>query len=738
MQTFRKGSKKHGTHKHDQPAARRANRANLRRILTTALLATLVISLMWPVGCAPTPAGSSAINAGSNTGSSTNAADKDKTSALDDAPYGPYTAKDGTWAIYWYICGSDIELRQDVRFAATGQILEMMKVTLPDNVTVVIEAAGAEAWHLEGIDAAANTRLVYRGNTLTIVDKQPLSNMGDPQTLADFLAFCNLNYPAENQVVIIYNHGGGSVIGIANDALFNMDCLTLPELGQAIQSRPAASGGYELIGLCACLMSTIDCVAILNGYTRYMHASEEVELGCTWDHTKIFTAIAENPKINGAQLGKVIADGYYQECYDVGYIGYTTATTIDMAYADELLAAYNAMGDELLLGATANGSEFLAEYGRAAYSSENYARIESPTSLVDMVDIGDMVINARELCPKSADAMLKAIDKAVVYHITNPLLPNGKGISFYFPYTKDQRKFDAFMMLDTSPGFKYFYEYAIKGELSFEGQEYLASLKKDPTIEPLPDPSELGLDNRVLIYGNNNYYPGSDGHYLLDLGSDANNVAAVFLEVGVYDRDDQDYWLVGTSHELYGDWESGIFYDKFSGTWGCIDGAYCYVEAVANGEDFTLYRVPVLHNGVQKNLMVIYQWTPPHIDNGTYEILGLITTSSAKSNAIEALYEELKAGDVIEPVFLFNSRYNYKEGVGFVLDDSEVKWNPRASITVTESTRFYRQSMGPGDYMIRFLMIDYSGAVHLSEPGYYHIYPEGVNEDGDIVFSEFQ
>ena len=43
-------------------------------------------------------------------------------------------AEDGSWAIYWYLCGSDLET--DGGFATTD-LEEMLEVQLPENVNVV-------------------------------------------------------------------------------------------------------------------------------------------------------------------------------------------------------------------------------------------------------------------------------------------------------------------------------------------------------------------------------------------------------------------------------------------------------------------------------------------------------------------------------------------------------------------------------------------------------------------------
>ena len=42
----------------------------------------------------------------------------------------------GSWAVYWYLCGSDLE-------SEGGFATELLEVALPENVTVVIETGGA-------------------------------------------------------------------------------------------------------------------------------------------------------------------------------------------------------------------------------------------------------------------------------------------------------------------------------------------------------------------------------------------------------------------------------------------------------------------------------------------------------------------------------------------------------------------------------------------------------------------
>lgn len=53
---------------------------------------------------------------------------------------GPVSSGDGSWAVYWYLCGSDLESGGGF---ATTDLSEMMEVELPENITVVIQTGGA-------------------------------------------------------------------------------------------------------------------------------------------------------------------------------------------------------------------------------------------------------------------------------------------------------------------------------------------------------------------------------------------------------------------------------------------------------------------------------------------------------------------------------------------------------------------------------------------------------------------
>ena len=142
-------------------------------------------------------------------------------------------AEGESWAVYWYLCGSDLESNGGF---ATMDLSEMMEVELPENVNVVIETGGASVWQNDEVDPSKLQRWLYNSEGLQLLEESETANMGDAQTLYEFLDFASTNYPADRVAVTFWNHGGGSVNGAAFDELHGLDSLDLAEMYQAFDA----------------------------------------------------------------------------------------------------------------------------------------------------------------------------------------------------------------------------------------------------------------------------------------------------------------------------------------------------------------------------------------------------------------------------------------------------------------------------------------------------------------------
>ena len=160
-----------------------------------------------------------------------------------------------SWAIYWYLCGSDLESWYG---CAGADLEEMLEVELPENLKVVIQTGGAMQWSREDIKADRIGRWIYDSEGFRLLEELPQANMGQTETLASFLEFCTANHPADHTMVLFWNHGGGSVTGAEFDANYYFDALTLDEFHTAfsqVYDLDVSAPPVDVIGFDACLMA---------------------------------------------------------------------------------------------------------------------------------------------------------------------------------------------------------------------------------------------------------------------------------------------------------------------------------------------------------------------------------------------------------------------------------------------------------------------------------------------------
>ena len=603
-------------------------------------------------------------------------------STPDAAPV--FHAGDGSWAVYWYLCGSDLETNGGF---ATTDLSEMMEVQLPENVNVVIQTGGAAVWQNDQMDPEKLQRWLYNSEGLQLIEEQDTANMGDAQTLYEFLAFANENYPADKVAVTFWNHGGGSVSGAAFDELHGLDSLDLAEMYQAFDAvwpADAEHPALELVGFDTCLMATVDVASTFQNFAKYLVASEEVEPGNGWLYSGWLGALAENTDMDGAALGTAICDTYYQGCEAVGTQDQTTLSVTDLSRLEPLLEAYESFGQEAL-AAAAEDPGFFAELGRAAARSENYGGNTREQGYTNMVDLGHLARQTAWMLP-SAQRVCDALTDCVIYQVGGPYRAEATGLSCYYSYNGDVDDLNGYITVGESTAFKHLYAYELTGELAEDGEEYPSSLD----IGELPERvtlADMDWDGAPLDLDD-------EGTSFLTLGPEANDVlAGIGFSLFYVDEAGDQMLLLGTDNDLTADWENGVFYDNFRGVWGALDGHLVYMELSFEGEDYNLYSVPILLNGEAYNLQVAYDFTAEE-----WSILGAsqgLDESGMASKELRLLAE----GDVITTIW---------KAATFTGDD-DFEMYAAEELTVTADTAFGEAPLFDGSYSMVFEMWDAAG-----------------------------
>ena len=598
---------------------------------------------------------------------------------------------DGSWAVYWYLCGSDLETNHG---CATADLNEMLEVPLPENVNVIIETGGAAQWQNDQVDPSKLQRWLYNSEGLSLIEEQDTANMGDASTLEDFLSFAYDNYPADHIAVTFWNHGGGSVSGAAFDELHDLDSLDLAEMYQAFDAvwpADADDPALDLVGFDTCLMGTVDVASVFRSFAKYLVASEEVEPGNGWLYSGWLGALAQNTGMDGKALGTAICDSYYEGCEAAGTQDQVTLSLTDLSKVGALLDAYETFGQEALAAAAENPG-FFAELGRAAAQSENYGGNTRDQGYTNMVDLGDLARKTADMIP-SAQSVTDALADCVLYRVAGQYRSEATGLSCYYSYNGDMDDLTGYLSMGASPAFKYLYAYELTGEPIEGTEDYLSSIGIDelPQRKTLADTdwdgAALGLNDQ--------------GTAILDLGPEANDIlAGIGFSLYCVDEASDQMLLLGTDNDMNADWDTGVFTDNFRGVWGALDGKLVYMELSGESEDYTIFSVPILLNGEGYNLQVVYD-----LNDETWTILGAAPGLDDSGMASKEL-RLLKEGDVVTILWKMAS----------VSGDDDFELYTADEVTVTADTAFGEAPLFDGSYSMVFEMRDSAGNYAYSEP----------------------
>lgn len=524
---------------------------------------------------------------------------------------------DDTWIVYWYLCGTDLETRGG---AATTDLQELLEVKLPPNVKFLIMTGGANQWQNNTISSNAVEFYLYTSEGLERLATFDDADMGDVQTLTDFIQYGKENYTADHKVFVFWDHGGGSAAGICVDERTN-NILSLNDVRNAFTAsyEPSADNPpFELIGFDACLMATYDTVNALDGLARYVTASEETEPAVGWNYTGWVGGLAENPAMSGAKLGQIICDTYMSDCERYGVEDTATLSVIDLAQLPYLRNAYESFGLEALRAAHKNPKKFFSNFGRGAAQAENYGGNTRQSGYTNMVDLVDLARGNKAILPKTSDKLISAVDDAVIYRVNGAYRNRGGGLSSFYSYSGDEESLVKYLNLESAPiPQKLLYYYLIYGELP---ADVIPLLDNDSLVTPAPTapPAQRQEIFQISQLDDFPVQMDNDGNVFVQLTEEQMDLlSSVHCQLVYMGLEDDIILYLGSDADINGDWDTGVFTDNFRGVWPMFDGHPVYIEITEENDGYNLYSIPIKLNGVECNLQVAYVYA-----DEKYYILG--------------------------------------------------------------------------------------------------------------------
>lgn len=282
-------------------------------------------------------------------------------------------------------------------------------------------------------------------NTLVSPVVQSLGevDMGDPQTLADFVTWAVQTYPAKKYALVMSDHGGGWTGGFS-DMSTSSDNLTMPEIEGALQQIKQNTGvdKLELLGFDACLMAQIEIFGALYPYSNFMVASEEVIPSYGWSYAAWLGQLAQNPTMDGRGLSQAIVSTYVINDTLLTELrassdeiaqeeSTTTLSAVESARIPDVISAMNQF-------VTVLASEDQSYVAQARAYSRRYQSVfgeDFAPPYLDLENFAEYTITTTgdQSLQQAAYQLQIAIYNAVAAEKHGAAMNGSNGISFHFP-----------------------------------------------------------------------------------------------------------------------------------------------------------------------------------------------------------------------------------------------------------------------------------------------------------------
>lgn len=522
-------------------------------------------------------------------------------------------ADENAYTILVYMNGSDLESNYE---AATEDLEEMEKALSSfeiesDIVRIVVEAGGSTSWEYEVMKEAEYGRFCITSEGVSNFTELEMRNMGEADTLTDFLNYGMEAYPAEHYILIFWNHGSGSIYGYGSDSNYEYDSLTLSEMSTAFEQADMDSV-FDLISFDACLMGTIETVATLSDYTSYLTASPELEPEQGYDYTwlGVFDDMEAGNELDTIEIGNEILKTYiaYYEEEDYELI----LTLVDMSQYEEFEVTLEAIMRKLFDTTTEDESlyQYLGEERQTMLGFGN----ESGLTTTDIVDVMDMLSKLGEYIQDEElmEQLNVAYSELVIAVASSNYIQDISGLSIYLPSGSNEELIDdtqVYEEIGFSESYKEFVE------------TYTAFLISETEIEW----ATLEIEEKEIT---------------ATISEDSvENITAAYLVTFARGLNENEVYLISTDSDVSINRNGTLKAMVEEEFWGLQGQCLCMIEVI-HTQNYTEYMVPILYNGEQCNMMIEFTTECPD---------GKIT--DIVSEEVNKQIYTIKEGDIIVPLY---------------------------------------------------------------------------------------
>ncbi len=466
------------------------------------------------------------------------------------------------WTIIVYSDADDDILEEDLWF----DVNEMEMVGSNAQMNIVVQIDRAEGY-FDGDGNWTDTRrfLITQDSDLfsitsPVVESIGEVDMGNPQTLVDFVSWSIKNYPAKKYALIMSDHGGGWDGGFSD--IQSGSSLSLPEIVGAIQQVQQNMGGqkFEVIGFDACLMGMVEVYGALYPYSNFMIASEETIPATGWSYAAWLGQLAQNPTMDGRGVSQAVISTYIVEdtilaqgrsSAEIEEIeAGTTLSAIESARMPDVISAMN----QFITTLSVIDQSWVAQGREYTRSYTSLFGEDVPSPFIDLGHFADIMATTNDPAIQQANQQLQAaIFAAVIAEKHGNRMEGSTGISFHFPisdiYTYTEydnnslyaNSAGAFLQQSSWDEFLAFH-YTGQAFVPQDGQAFVPN----KTIEIVaPGASEITI---APIQLSDNLISGDE---ILTLSTTVTgNPSYIYFILYFFNPDSNAYWVADTSYHF--------------------------------------------------------------------------------------------------------------------------------------------------------------------------------------------
>ncbi|MFA8434545.1 MAG: DUF4465 domain-containing protein [Marinifilaceae bacterium] len=253
------------------------------------------------------------------------------------------------WTILVYLDGDN-----NLEGNGIADINEMESVTLPENVNVIVQMDRTTGHDYSNENWTETRRYliqhdddVKKINSLWLDQSNPLGelNMGDPNTLSDFIEWGVKSFPAEKTMLILWDHGGGwrssdqtnfsLTKGVCWDDTDGNDYLEMREVKSALQNAQVKTKKkLNVLGFDVCLAGMMEVgYEVKDVVADYTVFSQALVPGSGWNYDGWLSTLVSNPDATTLDVSQAAVRSFQD-----AYTGVTdvTMSAMDISRVDEL------------------------------------------------------------------------------------------------------------------------------------------------------------------------------------------------------------------------------------------------------------------------------------------------------------------------------------------------------------------------------------------------------------------